>query len=231
MLTLPRADDSVALRVVPGTAVLHTIGKANSISLDTDALFGEKGVLVGCDTLDGRVTDARECEGWVTVDFITAQPRFTVEGWVATPGMTDYAINKDVRPGDVLSVKMEYKNIGNVRQNNVVLKIGSLPRCSSVVPGSTVVATSLTDGKWTKISDGIDIDHPINVGSYGPNGNVYVGFKVRVCEKEELGQEYDHSGHDGALWTQPAIKITVETDNGSDTAKPMYVTVLSPNQR
>lgn len=231
ILTLPDANDSVALRVVPDSAMIHSSGRANGTAVAVEQLFSDSGVLVGCDTLDGTLTGERKCEGWVTVDFITAQPSFTIESWVAASGLPNFATNQKVRPGDTLSIKIEYRNTGNVTQNDVVMRIESLPRCGPVVQGSTVIANSTSDGKWVRVSDGIDESHPVNIGSYPPGANAYLGFKIKLCDRDALSREYEHQWSSGSLWTKPLIKVGVETNNGAKSAKPMYLIVLGPNQR
>jgi hypothetical protein len=231
VLTLPNADDSVALRIVQGSAVLHTGGKSNGAAIDLDQLLSDQGALVGCDRLDGVVTGEGKCEGWVTADFVTAYPDFTVQAWLGTPHQNDFGGDKTIRPGDTLTVKMTYKNTGTVDQDNVVLDLASRPMCSTVIPGSTWISSSATDGHWLKIGDDIDVGHPLNVGDYGPDGNVYLKFDVHFCDQDELIRQY--SGHDwsrGALWTEPYLTVAADTANGSKSAAPLLVTILGPTQ-
>jgi hypothetical protein len=231
VLTLPNANDSVALRFVPGSAVLHSGGKANSSAIDPGQLFSEQGALVGCDRLDGVVTGEGRCEGWVTADFVTAYPDFTVQAWLGTPHHNDFGGDKTIRPGDTVTVKMTYKNTGTVDQDNVVLDLASRPMCSTVIPGSTWISSSATDGHWLKIGDDIDVGHQLNVGDYGPDGNVYLKFDVHFCDQDELIRQYP--GHDwsrGALWTEPYLTVAADTANGSKSAAPLLVTILGPTQ-
>jgi hypothetical protein len=232
VLTLPKADDAVALRVVPNSAVLHTGGRANGTAIDVGQLFSENGALVGCDRLDGVVSSESRCEGWVTADFVTVYPDFTVQAWLGTPGHSDdYGGDKTIKPGETVTVKMTYTNTGTVDQDNVVLDLLTRPVCSSVVPGSTWIANSVTDGRWVKLSHDIDVGHPLNVGAYAPDGNVYLKFDVRFCDQDDLTRQY--AGHDwsrGALWTEPYLTVGIDTANGSKTAAALLVTVLGPTQ-
>lgn len=229
VITLPKPDESADLRYVPGSARLHTGGKAHGATLGNE-IFTDDGVLVGCDRLDGIVSGETRCEGWVTFDFILAQAHFTMEASIGTPGLNDYAGHQEIKPGGSVSVMMQYKNTGNVDQNDVVMGIAALPLCGSIAPGSTRIFDSGTAGKWVKIEQDIDVNNPINLGLYAPNGNAFLQFQVRFCDKDELSRQYEHSWSEGALWTKPYIKLYVETDNGTQVNDSLWVAVLAPAQ-
>ncbi|GFG66973.1 hypothetical protein MKUB_44630 [Mycobacterium kubicae] len=231
ILTLPGPDDAVAIRFVPGTAILHSQGKSNGRQIDIGELVSDSGALVGCDELDGVVPSESRCEGWLTVDFVTDQPRFTVGAWLAAAGSSEYGGNRDIKPGETVTVKMTYENTGTVEQDNVLMTLLSLPRCATVVPGTTWFAADTTDGKWQRSSEDIGPNHPLNVGNYNPHANVYIKFDVQFCDKDQLSQEYNHDWAKGALWTEPYLTVGVSTENGWKTATPFELTILGPNQK
>jgi hypothetical protein len=171
--TLPGADDNVALRFIPDSAVLHIDGAADNATLGITELASGSGALVGCDKVDGVLPGGR-CAGEVTVDFFTAQPDFTVDAWVSPAGRGDYRSEARVTPGEEVTVKMRYTNIGTVEQQDVILSLTQLPACTSVVPGTTYGANSVTESHW----DLVDSDMTpagLNVGNYQPDGgSVYL---------------------------------------------------------
>jgi len=231
VLTLPKADDSVALSIVPGSAILYTSGKANGSAIDVNELFSEQGTLVGCDRLDGVITGDLRCAGYVHVDFVTVYPDFTVQAWLGTPHHDDFGGDKTIKPGETVTVKMTYKNTGTVSQDNVFVDLSSMPMCSTVVQGSTRFAAGSTDGHWSKFADDIDTGHPLNIGNYGPNANAYLAFDVSFCDLEELARKYPgHEWSQGALWTVPYLTVAANTGTGSKSSIPLLVTILGPTQ-
>lgn len=220
VLTLPGPDESIAVRYVPDSAVLHTEGKANGSAIDLGQLVSEKGALVGCDQLDGVVSGETRCEGWVTVDFVTAYPDFTIQAWLGTPQNDDWVMGeKAIKPGESVTVLVEYKNTGTVDQNDVGIAVTSMPECAAVVPDSMYMADSSTDGQWQHVTtDTIAKDHPINFGNFGPNSNMFVKFDVAFCGLEDLMKVYSPDKPGGTISTIPFLNVGVDTDNGAKEA-------------
>ena len=86
--------------------------------------------------------------------------------------------------GDVVDYKIEYKNIGTVAQNNVVIK-DALPKGLSYLAGSTKIVNS-ENPSWTNFgSDKLTTDG-IKIGNYAPGGNAFIKFSAKVTDASAL---------------------------------------------
>ena len=64
------ADSEVLLQYVPNSAVIHSLGNIDSQVLSSDAMFGEKGVMIGYwNDLWGVVPAGKEYGGYITYRF------------------------------------------------------------------------------------------------------------------------------------------------------------------
>lgn len=114
-------------------------------------------------------------------------------------------------PSIGLQVLAEYRNIGTVQQDNVVLRL-KLPPELSYLPGSTRLGNSAhPSGIATS-----DVTRPegINIGSYGPGGNAWVIFSVVLgdetkfrCGTETLVPELTVDTDDGAKASEAIIRV------------------------
>ncbi|WP_156525976.1 hypothetical protein [Mycobacterium adipatum] len=232
VLTLPSRDDAVALRYMPDSARIYSQGSVNGHQLDVLALTSEEGALVGCDALDGRLDGSSRCEGWVTVDFIAVQADFVIDTWLSHANQVERVKDANLKPSDRIVVTARYENTGSVRQDNVRLIIGSLPRCVQLKETSAAMSNSNSQNAWTPLPEPVEFDKSINMGDYLPGGTVYLKFELELCDSETLSDEYAHDfGEDGALWLVPDIIIRADTADGSKSGGPLLLTVLGPNQK
>ena len=196
----------IALRYVPGSAVLTNKGKANGSKLSDSIVTG--GASLGYDKLDGKVPGCNEFSGYVTFKVKADQPNFTVQKQVRKNGTTGWNKSVEVNPGDKVDYMISYKNTGTVRQDNVVVK-DTLPTHQTYQTGSTMLKNGLNpSGK--SVSDSIVSTKGINVSDYMPGAAAYLMFSAKVDDKDKLK----------CGTTSMVNKATVETDNGSkhDTA-------------
>lgn len=220
-LSDPKA--AVALRYIPGSAQVRSTGKVDGQKLP-ESLF-ESGTKLGCDSLDGVIDGTAKCAGWVTFDFLLAQPNFTVTALVASSKDPTYAPSTDVRVGDTVTVRAEYKNTGSTQQDDVVLRVFSLPAGFQLVDGPVLMSTARTNG-YVALSPGAAArigGRGVNIGSYAPGGsNCFIKFSVRIADVP--GHDF---ARDGQVYTYPVV--TAETDNGTKHSG-VKILVFGPQQ-
>jgi len=233
---LPKGIPGVALRAVPDSAELHVEGRPDT-PLSVNDLATGGGALIGCGGRDGVVV-GRRCRGVVTIDLFASYPDFIVDAWLSKAAPIDYRNEVRVRPGSDVIVKMMYQNTGTVEQDNVVLAVDRLPPALSIVPGTTYMANSKTEGKWNLVNSDMTTGG-INAGNYAPSGgNVYVKFTVRVGDVDAIRQFDPEFPTKGMITLAPPIRLTANTDNGSkgnadtqrDPSRALVVKVLGPAQ-
>lgn len=210
---------AVALRYVPNSATIHSFGAVNGKTLPDSLLT--TGTHLGYDALDGKVPGCNEFSGYVTFKFKVDQPNFTVEKTVSLAGKNMFSESVTAKPGEEVEYKIQYKNTGTTQQNDVVIK-DMLPKGVSYVAGSTVAASSASNGQYVKVSDNVTTSG-INLGSYAPNGNAYVKFRAKVVDNTKL----EKCGLNTLVNT-----ATAETNNGSksDTANVVVSKDCKPNE-
>ena len=200
------AKSTVALRMVPGSATIHSRGAVNGQKL-SDSLITD-GVSLGYNKLDGKLPGCNEFAGYVTFRFVADQPNFTAEKEVSKHGANKWAESYNAQPGETVDFLLQYKNTGTTAQNNVVIK-DELPRGMTYVPGSTKLGNP-TNPQGVPTNDGVTTNG-INVGSYNPGQNAWIIFSAKVENKDQL---------ECGINTLTNKQI-IETNNGSksDTAK------------
>lgn len=181
------ATTDVALRYIPGSAVIKTKGAVNNQKLPND-LFGANGTHLGYDKLDGILPGCNEFSGYVSFKFRADAPNFTVKKQVRKAGESDWKDKIVAKLGDKIEYSILYQNTGSTNQDNVIVK-DALPAGVTYVPGSTITANS-KNPQGVPDKDGVVTDG-LNVGSYAPRGNARVRFsatidKVEKCGKNEL---------------------------------------------
>ena len=174
---------AVALRYVSGSAKITSNGAVNGKTLP-DTLF-TSGTPIGYNALDGKVPGCLQFSGYVTYKFKVDQANFEVQKQVSTAGKNQYAETVAAKSGETVDFKIQYKNTGTTQQDGVVIR-DQLPAGLEYVAGSTYIATSATNGQWTKVTENTVVKQGINVGSYAPNGNAYVKFSAKVSSEDKL---------------------------------------------
>jgi uncharacterized repeat protein (TIGR01451 family) len=200
-------DTAVALRIVPNSAWMYTAQLPGGSPLSLTDLFSQQGTLVGCDKADGIVTGADSCSGSVRFQFVTDQPDFSISQRVSVSGGNQWGNAPELPAGQTIDYKIEYKNMGTMQQNNVVIK-EALGKGVTYVSGSMQLATSATQGHWAPTHVDSIVARGINIGSYASNGNAYIKFTARLPTDDRLA-----CGSTSVIAT-----ATVETDNGAKSA-------------
>lgn len=175
-------NGSVALRYVPGSAVIHSHGAVNG-QVMPDSLY-TTGAPLGYDKLDGNLPGCNQYAGYVIFKVHVDQPNFEIQKTVSKDGQNQYAKQVSVLPGDQVQFKIQYKNTGTMQQDNVIVK-DTLPAGLSYVAGTSYISNSTTNSQWKATNDGITTTG-LNIGSYAPGGNAYLKFTAKVANNDEL---------------------------------------------
>ena len=219
------SDKDFNLAYVAGSARVYNNGyaaggqgKAFSDSLVTSA--GAKlsyaaegdGVIPGCFEYINYVYFKVKPQFAPTVDF-------AVQKKVSEAGKNSWVENLAVKAEQTVDYRVEYKNIGNAQQDNVVIK-DQLPAGVTYVAGtSKLYNTKNPNGKV--LSDGIVSPKGVNIGSHAAGANSFVVFQAKVAKNADIAKCGENI---------LSNKATVETDNGSksDTADVTVTKVCVP---
>jgi uncharacterized repeat protein (TIGR01451 family)/LPXTG-motif cell wall-anchored protein len=172
----------IALRYVEKSAKFTSNGKVNGQTLP-DSLF-TTGANLGFNDQDGNLPGCNEFAGYVTFKFRVDQPNFTVKKEVSTDGKTWKDDTVDAKPGATVQYRITYQNTGTSQQDNVSIR-DILPAGVTYVPGSSLIANSVTGGKYEKTIDGVTTTG-YNAGSYQPKGNAYFKFSATLPNEAAL---------------------------------------------
>lgn len=219
VIALPLPDSSVALRIVPNSALLWSSrDEQDRRSLDTKGLFPGDGVLVGIGgNTDGLLPPERDSITLVTFDFILDKPDFmlTLEARGYRPDediQEPYRERAELEPGEVLEMRVRYKNTGTVQQDNVRLELLKLPKAFHYYGNTIEICNSKTDGKWKTFKPDTDSFGYYSLGSYAPGGECLVRFRIKA-QKPSL---YDYG--QGLYWPLTDKLVRIFTENGSKSA-------------
>ncbi len=108
----------------------------------------------------------------------------TVDKQVRVKGTEAWSTNNTAKPGDTLEYMISYKNMGNVPQNNVVIR-DNLPPKLTYVPGTTYLKNTTNPDGVKYNSDNI-ASGGIVVGNYSPGAAAYVKFDVKIPAENQL---------------------------------------------
>lgn len=210
------AKDTVYLRYVENSAVLHNQGNANGSILDANALFGD-GALLAYDTINlgwGIIPGCNEYAGYVTYRVKADQPKFYIEKEVSKSGEDNWSDTISVKPGDKLDFKISYKNHGTTEQTAVKV-VDKLPQGLTYVEGSTFAVTpAAPDG--VAVADKI-FNEGLVIGNFQPGETATITYSVIVGAESEFVDcvtvIYNDAHVATANGTQyDKVKITVEKD-------------------
>ncbi len=173
--------DQVLLRYKVGSAQIHNAWDTNG-SVLSQAMFSE-GTYLGYNTLNGILPGCAEYSGYITYTLIAENVGASVEKTVSADGQNFYE-NINVKPGDEVTYKVEFKNVGIIDLTNVTFK-DNLPEGLTLVEGSTYIYNNAhPDGE--KLTDLID-KNGYNTGLYGKGAYATITYKAKVSENVECG--------------------------------------------
>lgn len=201
------------LAYVPGSARVYNNGYAKGGSGQPlpDSIVTSAGAQLGYESANGEVPG---CFKYVNYVYFKVKPQFAkkpsseVQKTVSKHGENKWAENVQVNAGDKVDYRIQYKNTGEVQQNNVVIK-DVLPKNVTYVAGSTKAYNALNpNGKV--LNDDLTKAQGINIGSHAANASSFIVFTAKVGTASELA-----CGENKLI-----NKARVETDYGNkeDTA-------------
>jgi len=153
-----------------------------------ESIFTSTGARIGFDNLQGgKIPGCIYYAGYVSFTVkpqFTKTSNFTVSKTVSKHGLNQWVENYTAQPGELVDYMIEYKNIGQVQQDNVTVR-DTLPAGQTYEMHST----SYRNGNHptgTPASDNIANGIGINIGSYAPGANAKVIFSARVAKNNDL---------------------------------------------
>lgn len=182
---------NVSLSYVPGSAKLYNNGAFKNGTAVPDSLVAASGdgALVGWDALDGKFPGCFAFDAVVIIKVKVTAPELEINKTVSKvdlPKLSDVKESVTAKRGDTISWRIDYKNTGNARIDDVTIR-DTLPAGLTLVPGSIKIHdASRPNGQQmpdTSLSSG-----GANVGSYTPEGNGIIRFRtvinndVKECE-------------------------------------------------
>ena len=182
-----KSSQDFNLTYVPGSAVLYNnVFKQTGAKL-SDGIVTSAGALVGYDKLDGKIPGCFKYSGYVSFK-VKAQVggviNFTTNKLVSKHGENKWVDDYKAQPGETVDYLLEYRNVGTVQQDNVMVR-DILPANMTYVNDSTVLGNS-KHPSGAPVSDNGVTKTGINIGSYAPNGNAWVIFSAKVADKDKL---------------------------------------------
>lgn len=196
-------SNAIDLSFVAGSAKVTSNGAVNGATLP-DAVFSN-GTKLGYNTLDGTLPGCNQYAGYVVFDIKATQPNFTLQKQVSVDNGKTWTDKANAQPGQTVLYRLVYTNTGTEQQNGVTIS-DKLPAGESYVSNSTMIANSVTGGKYQATSEGLTTTG-LNIGSYAPNGNAYLKYSAKIADAKDL-----QCGVNALTNT-----ATVYTDNGSKT--------------
>jgi len=184
-ITVNTGRDDATLDYIPGSANWrHNTGtNANLHIVDTpvsdNIVYGGTGV-----TLENE----KPCYNFSATVTIKARvhiPGVKIVKESEVKGQSgQWSNNNTAKPGDTLKYRITYQNIGNTKENSVIIR-DSLPPKMTLVPGTTMLYNS-TNPSGVKITSDNITNGGIVIGNYNPGAGAYVTFEVKVPAESAL---------------------------------------------
>jgi uncharacterized repeat protein (TIGR01451 family) len=234
-------DVPISMRFLPGSAKhFNNIGFPTGQGLpsafvsgfDTDGnTLPGGGALIATQNLDknnGIVLAGLENAGFITLRVLAASVDFETKTTVSRHGTDDWRDAITARPGDLVDVKIWYKNSGQIDQLDVTAK-ALLPEGLEYVAGSSRLLPA-GYSKADNVSDQIVSDAGINItsgGEHNARGGAEgdVVFSARVAKKPLLGSAKQIVA--GKIITSNGTKESVATISVRSSGYPLWVLLLS----
>jgi uncharacterized repeat protein (TIGR01451 family)/LPXTG-motif cell wall-anchored protein len=182
-----KSTEDFNLAYLPGTLKFeNNVFGPNGIALPT-SIFDQRGATLGYDKLDGKIPGCFQFDGYVSFKVkpqFAPKNNFEMSKQVRKSGETAWQESVATKPGDTVDFLISYKNTGETRQNNVVMK-DILPNGLTYVDGTSYLRNG-TNPDGAKISDNITKPVGVNVGDYNPAAAAYVKFSAKVNANNDL---------------------------------------------
>jgi len=193
---------------VPGSAWIYNNATGPNGRQLSDSIVTSAGAPVGYDKNDGVVPGCFQYASYVVLKVKVQGPQsanFNMNKYVSKHGANQWVKDYAAQPGETVDYLVQYRNTGEVQQDNVIFQ-DTLPAGESYVAGSAILGNS-ANPNGIKTNDGITTTG-LNVGSYAPNGNAWFIFSAKVADNDHLPTCGPNKIHNVA---------SVETDYGKKT--------------
>ncbi len=211
------------LTYVAGSATLYNKVFTNGTAIN-DSIVTSQGALVGYDKIDGKVPGCFNFSGYVSFKVKPQFPKkdsFDTKKEVRKAGETTWKKDVATKPGDTVEYQLTYKNTGDVRQNNVVVK-DILPAGLTYEAGSTYLKNG-SHPTPVKVSDNLTTSTGINISDYQPGATAYIKFSAKVASNDKLAVC-------GPNTLVNKVRTTVNGGYKEDTANVTVSKVCQPGQ-
>lgn len=175
------SDNAFHLEYVKGSATITSNGAVNGSKLDDSIVNTENGVLIGYNSLDGRIPGCYTYASYIGIDVkVVYDNEFTVEEKVRIAGDTDKTWKDTVTAniGDTVEFQLQYVNTGKDGHRDVAVR-DVLSKNLQYIEGSTkLYNTDYPNGG--KVNQDTIITNGINIGNYAVGANAFVRFSAKV---------------------------------------------------
>lgn len=222
-----QANESISLRYIRNSCRLRTGGELNGKLISDEALFGVgeyyKGTKLGYDRW-GLLPGGGQYGCSITFRLKVDKTKFDMDCTVSKEGANDYHNSIDAVPGEVLDMKIHFKNTGTTLLKDVVT-YDNLGDGLTFVPGTTRIYND-TNPDGTIEKDNL-FSNGFNIGDYKGGMEALICYKVRVVDDQDLFPcgETVVVQNDSAIGVRVVsirdkIQIRVHRDCESDTMEP-----------
>lgn len=152
-----------------------------------ESIFTSAGAKLGYDKLDGKIPGCFQYAGYVTFRVkpqFAGVSKFTMSKMVSKHGANKWVENYDAQPGEEVDFLIQYKNTGDIQQDNVTMRDTLAPEMTYVMGSTTYGNSKFPNG--TKASDNIANGTGINIGSYAPGANAWAIFTAKIVGNDNL---------------------------------------------
>jgi uncharacterized repeat protein (TIGR01451 family) len=210
------ANDTVYLRYVSDSTVIHNGGSANGENLNGTNMFGENGTYLGHSNLlpnDGAdeiswglIPACNEYAGYVTFRFKVDQPKFMLTKEVSRDGAETWVSKLEASGSEVLDFKIRYDNIGTTNQERVSV-FDELPDGLEYIKGSTYLTV---DGREPKLLSDDLFGTGFYIGGYVPGTGATIRYRIRVSDgynEAHLLNKASVATENGTMYDSVAIDV------------------------
>lgn len=174
---------------ITGSARYYTNVNPSEGFVVSDDLIKSNGALLGYDKLDGRVPGCFQYSGILTFKVkvqTQKQADFNATKQVRKVGQNDWQKTIKVKPGEKIEYRLGYDNVGEVRQNDIIVK-DVLPKSISYTANSTYLKNATNpNGDGLHIVSNDLTTKGIRIGDYNPDSNAFVKFSAQVASEKDL---------------------------------------------
>jgi uncharacterized repeat protein (TIGR01451 family) len=212
------SNETLFLRYVPGSAVIHSDGSVNNSNLPAADLFSDNGTPIGYSAnYWGSLAGCNEYAGYVTYRIKADLPDFEMDKTVSRNGEGAWQEVLEANPGEIVDFKISYKNVGTTEQNDVTL-LDKLPSALKYLEGTTFLAINGANGKF--VADNL-FSNGINIGMYQSGSEAVTTYKVRMPSADELECGVNTFKNTASVVTGDGVKeddatVTVKKDCAKD---------------